>query len=777
MVDMFCMVAAEEYRQASVCLGEPPEVQTPEMGQPNEIEIGEARVSCSRFDPPPELTEISSLILQAAGDGIYGLDANGFTTFANPAAEAMTGWKAEELFGKQQHAILHHSHANGNAYARDKCPIYMALRDGRTHRCDSEVFWRKDGTSFPVAYTSTPLLRGGRPVGAVVLFQDITERKRREAWERAKNEIFLAITKHRVLETTLAMIGSAYTALHPSRGIAFFLRSGTEARLVAQAGLADGMHRSISGSADHPLALLCVRAAEQGKMILIERGKGADEELAGGDFQSCLAAPLSSGSGQILGIVAVFESCRDLPEHSRESVDSVCDLARLAIEHDQLQTQLVRQTQHDHLTGLANRLLLEDRPNQAIMQAKRHGRHVGICFVDLDRFKQINDALGHSAGDLFLQHVASVLATSVREIDTVARQGGDEFILVLPDLDSETEAEQICERVLSCLRERVTIEQHTLAPSASIGISVYPADGEAGSVLLQNADTALYVAKRAGKDRARRYEPRYGAKAQRDIQLETALRFALERNQLNVVYQPLYSMSNKLKGFEALLRWNHPELGPVSPGQFIPMAEETGLIVAIGEWVLEQACRQAREWNAGLPEPITMFVNISGVQLNRAEFAGSIARVLCETGLDARSLELEVTESWIIADPGVAVVQLQRLRDLGIGIGIDDFGTGHSSLSILQQLPVDTLKIDQSFIARLDGSATGSAIIRTIVDLARQLGLETIAEGVETSQQFEDLQTIRCSLLQGYLLAKPLSPEAASLLLPLGVDDAVKCND
>ena len=411
------------------------------------------------------------------------------------------------------------------------------------------------------------------------------------------------------------------------------------------------------------------------------------------------------------------------------------------------------------------------------MQAKRHGRHVGICFVDLDRFKQINDALGHSAGDLFLQHVASVLATSVREIDTVARQGGDEFILVLPDLDSETEAEQICERVLSCLRERVTIEQHTLAPSASIGISVYPADGEAGSVLLQNADTALYVAKRAGKDRARRYEPRYGAKAQRDIQLETALRFALERNQLNVVYQPLYSMSNKLKGFEALLRWNHPELGPVSPGQFIPMAEETGLIVAIGEWVLEQACRQAREWNAGLPEPITMFVNISGVQLNRAEFAGSIARVLSETGLDARSLELEVTESWIIADPGVAVVQLQRLRDLGIGIGIDDFGTGHSSLSILQQLPVDTLKIDQSFIARLDGSATGSAIIRTIVDLARQLGLETIAEGVETSQQFEDLQTIRCSLLQGYLLAKPLSPEAASLLLPLGVDDAVKCDD
>ena len=752
-----------------LCFQALPEVQTPETVQPDEIEIREAKAGCSRLEPPPELAEISSLILEAAGDGIYGLDAHGLTTFANPAAEAMTGWKAEELFGKYQHAILHHSHANGKAYPRDECPIYLALRDGRTHRCDSEVFWRKDGTSFPVAYTSTPLLRGGRPVGAVVLFRDITERKRREAWERAKNEIFLAVTKHEPLETTLAMIGSAYIALHPSCSIAFLLRSGSKLRVAAQAGLPDGIQRSISKGGNHPFVMLCVHAAEQGKPILIERGSGKDAEFAEDNFRSCLATPLSSGAGRILGTVAVFESCCDLPERSHESVDSVCDLARLAIEHDQLQTQLVRQTQHDHLTGLANRLLLEDRLKQAIMQAKRHGRHVGVCFVDLDRFKQINDALGHSAGDLFLQHVASVLATSVREIDTVARQGGDEFILVLPDLDSEREAEQICERVLSCLRERVTIERHTLAPSASIGISMYPADGETSSVLLQNADTALYVAKRAGKDRARRYEPHHGAKAQQDVELEAALRFALEQKQFSVLYQPLYSMSNKLKGFEALLRWHHPELGPISPGHFIPLAEETGLIIAIGEWVLEQACDQAREWNAGLPEPITIFVNVSGVQLNRTEFAGSVAHVLSKTGLDARLLELEVTESWIVADPEAAILQLQRLRKLGIGIGIDDFGTGYSSLSILQQLPVDTLKIDQSFIARLDGSATGSAIVRTIVDLAQQLGLDTVAEGVETGQQLEELQTTRCSLLQGYLFAKPLSPEEASLLLPVGV--------
>ncbi len=747
-------------------------------------EIEEPMALHLRLESRRRLHETSWHILQAAGEGVYGLDADGITTFANPTAEALTGWTAEELIGKPQHGVVHHSHADGSFYSRELCPIYMALRDGRTYQCDSEVFWRKDGTSFPVAYTSTPILHDGRPVGAVVLFQDISDRKRREEWDKAKNAIFLAITGYVALEATLAMAARAFVALEPCRSIAFFLRTGPGLRLLAKAdvpGLQQHFTSDPEEGMDGPMEGVCIRAAEERREILLKHcaGKhetGRCEEANETCSNQLLARPLVSGSGQVLGVVAILDSGGEPLEPDQESFGSVCDLVRLAIEHAQLHAELVRQSQYDHLTGLPNRLLLEDRLEQAILQAKRHGRQVGVCFLDLDRFKQINDALGHSAGDSFLQHVAALLSKNVREIDTVARQGGDEFILILPDLGGETEAKQICARILSCLRERVLVGKHTLAPSASIGISMYPADGESGPVLLQNADTALYAAKRSGKDRAHQYESKLGAKVQRDVELGNALRFALERNQFSVVYQPLYTMDRQVKGFEALLRWNHPELGPVSPGQFIPLAEETGLIVAIGEWALGEACRQAKEWNTGSPHPVMVFVNVSGVQLNRPDFPEIVARALSRSGLAPQLLELEVTESWIVADPQAASMRLRSLRDFGIGVGIDDFGTGQSSFSLLQQLPIDTLKIDQSFIARLDGSVTGSAIVRAIIDLAKQLGLQTVAEGVETGQQYEELRGTQCGLLQGYLFAKPLLPEAAGLLLPpkVGVFPEVK---
>jgi len=336
---------------------------------------------------------------------------------------------------------------------------------------------------------------------------------------------------------------------------------------------------------------------------------------------------------------------------------------------------------------------------------------------------------------------------------------------VLPDLTSAAEGEEICERILSHLRERVTIGKHTLTPSASMGFSLYPDTGDSGPMLLRNADIALYAAKRAGKDRARRYQPSLGEKVHRDMEIQIALRFALERNEFSIAYQPLYSLNRQLRGFEALLRWKHSELGLVGPDQFIPVAEETGLIVAIGEWVLAEACRQAVEWNAASETPLKMFVNTSRVQLDRPDFTDTIARVLARSHLAAELLELEVTESWIITDPQAAAERLRCLRDLGIGISIDDFGTGHSSFSCLQLLPVNTIKIDKSFIARLDGTTTGSAIVRTIVALAEQLGLQTVAEGVETGLQFDELQGTHCGLLQGYLLAKPLTPEAARLLV------------
>jgi diguanylate cyclase (GGDEF)-like protein/PAS domain S-box-containing protein len=724
-----------------------------------------------QLDDARKAEQSHRLILEAAGEGIYGLDLNGITTFANPAASVMTGWSMEEMVGKYQHAMIHHSHPDGSPYQREECPIYMALRDGLVHYSDSEVFWRKNGTCFPVAYTSTPILDGDRPVGAVVLFQNISERKRREEWERDKNSVFSAITSHLKLEVTFSKIASAFVALHPSLAVAFFSRSDSGLRMLAQTNLPQPLLSAYERHAAGASESICLRAADEGKEIVARRGNcGLDSssciEIAESLFDFCVAVPLISGSGQVLGTGAVFANGEDFTqEHALESVIGICDLARLAIEHQQLHTALVRQSQYDQLTGLPNRLLLEDRLEQAIMQARRRHSCVSVCYVDLDHFKQINDTLGHSAGDLFLQHVAKVLAASVREIDTVARQGGDEFILVLPDLESEEEAEEICHRILENLRQPVTLGEHTLAARASMGISSYPAAGDDVSTLLRSADTALYAAKKSGKGHVRRYDSALGENVQRNLALETALRSALENEQFSVAYQPLFDAGNELRGFEALLRWEHPELGSVHPEEFIPIAEEAGLIVPIGEWVLHQACRQAQKWNAESASPIRIFVNVSRVQLARPDIIDTVSRALSQSGLPAALLELEVTESCIITDLENTCLRLSRLRELGVSIAIDDFGTGHSSFSCLQRLPVDTLKIDRSFIARLDGTPGGSAIIRTIIALAAQLGLQVVAEGVETEMQYNELQNIRCSLLQGYLLARPLSSAASSTLV------------
>ena len=691
------------------------------------------------------------LILDSAGDGICGLDTNGFAIFVNPMAQAMTGWTLDDLRGRTQHSVMHHSHADGSAHSRHDCPIFKSLTDGEVHYCADEVFWRKDGTSFPVAYTSTPIRSDGVIRGAVIIFRDITRKLRQQRWEQSRHQVFTSIVAGAPLEATLDILVRAYHAMRPEDAIVISLEHGERACVIAQAG-------SI-GTA----AIVQQHLATSFRQSSVS----SDGTHQWTRVDTSWTHPIVSISGDLLGSIVILTADQALLPSADNTVIGLVHCVHLAFEHVVLQKRLAFELQHDHLTGLPNRALLEDRLSQAILAARRHVTYVGICYIDIDHFKQINDTLGHGVGDEFLRRISKMLLGNCRSVDTLARQGGDEFLLILPDLGSADEAQAIVDRLLDVLRCPFTIAGETLAASASIGISVYPDHGNTAAVLMGNADAALYAAKRAGRDQAHVYGAALGQKVRQRARIYSDLQIALTHKQFSLAYQPLYSTRKELQGFEALLRWRHPEIGPIGPDQFIPVAEESGLIVPIGDWVLREACRQAVEWQSAGLEAGRICVNVSGVQLGREGFAKKVAATLEQTGLSPERLELEITETWIVADPVAAGLQLQALRDLGIAISIDDFGTGHSSFGCLHQLPLDTLKIDRSFIHRLDGSDKNASIVRAIVGLARQLGLRTVAEGVETQAQLDELRAAGCDLLQGFMFSKPLPAAAATdLLLP-----------
>lgn len=704
----------------------------------------------------------SRLILNAAGDGIYGLDLAGHVTFMNPAATALTGWSIEDLEGHTQHSMMHHSYSDGSPYPPEECPIYQALRDGRVHHREDEVFWRKNGSSFQVSYTSTPILCDGVPAGAVILFSDITQRLKEQAWEKSKSALFASILAQDSRDVTLTILANTFQALHAGVWLAFHARRKHNLILLAGASLPAVLQKGLETVPIASDSCACGRAAFWAKEQVWYGGCGCISNGLG--YHQCL--PILSSAGEVLGTLSVFSDVHktDLKQ-IRSAVLNAVDVTRLALEHSNLQQQLRHQAQHDLLTGLPNRMLLQDRLDQALTAAKRRGTCVGVCYIDLDRFKQVNDTLGHGVGDEYLKKITSILHENSRAVDTLARQGGDEFIMLLPDVNHERDVEEIAARLLKAVREPFSIEGNSFNAAASIGISVYPQHGESHSLLLQNADTALYAAKRDGRNRAKTYHSDMGSEVKEHAWIYSGLQQALLNRQFRLVYQPIYSLQEELTGFEALLRWDHPTNGPILPDRFIPVAEESGLIVAIGEWVLEEACRQAALWQAEGYDPVTMAVNVSAVQLEQIDFVQVVQSVLQNTGFSSQMLHLEITETWIIGDPKAAAAKMRELQRLGIKISIDDFGIGHSSFGCLHDLPLDTLKIDQSFIAKLDGSSRQLATVQAIVMLAQQLGLRTVAEGVETAEQLQLLRSINCDLLQGFLLAKPLTPGKAGHLL------------
>jgi len=447
-----------------------------------------------------------------------------------------------------------------------------------------------------------------------------------------------------------------------------------------------------------------------------------------------------------------------------DSLRKFVDHVSVALSNAGWEEKLYHQAHYDTLTNLPNRALLKDRLEQAIARAQRKAFNIGVLFLDLDHFKLVNDTMGHAAGDAFLKKISDMLMHSVRGVDTVVRFGGDEFVIIIPDIDRggdvAFELGTIAEKMLYNAQSECVVDNQTLRTKMSIGIAIYPKDGQTPEELIKNADAAMYHAKKKGRGRYEFFAPELNTLALHRLKMEQELREALARDQFKLNFQPkVESISGDLVGAEVLIRWHHPERGLIMPQEFIGIAEESGLIQDIGKWVLTSACRQMAAWSKAGLTPVPLSVNVSPIQFGESNFIPTVAEILDGTQTDPGMLELEITETTVMIDSDESIRKLQKLRDMGIRLSIDDFGTGYSSLSYLRRLPIHILKIDQSFVSVLTHEDETQAIISATVILAHKLGLEVIAEGVETETQRRLLQDIHCEILQGYLIGRPMDAD------------------
>lgn len=477
----------------------------------------------------------------------------------------------------------------------------------------------------------------------------------------------------------------------------------------------------------------------------------ATRQMGEGDMEVTVAI---SGNDEVAHLAQVFN---EMSGSLRSQFD----------ELQQVQQELSFQAQHDPLTGLPNRLLFDLRCSQAIATARQHKQLLALLFFDLDHFKNINDSYGHQVGDAVLRCVSARLTMALKDHNLIARLGGDEFCVLIEQVEQEQEAAAVAESILHMLTVPLECEQHEFFLSASIGICLYPRDGEDEVRLLRNADTAMYRAKAAGRGGYRFYSHEQTSSVQERTSLEQRLRKAIERGELRLNYQPQVCLTTgNLVGVEALARWSSPEFGLVAPEKFIPIAEESGQILAMGEWILDDACRQMQKWRKDGSTIPRVAVNLSALQIQRSDIATLVRRTLDSTGLPANCLELEITEGYILQDADRAVAVLQQLRDLGVSIAIDDFGTGFSSLSYLHRLPIDRLKIDKSFVQEIGSTSRAAQVAQAVVSLGKTLGLSIIGEGVEQLHHANALREWGCHEGQGFLYAPALAPDQLHLLAP-----------
>ncbi len=497
----------------------------------------------------------------------------------------------------------------------------------------------------------------------------------------------------------------------------------------------------------------------------------------GHGFLYCWSHPVFSSAGQALATVDVyFRAPRRLEQGETSALLSATRLASVVIEHRHLYEKLAFQSQRDALTELPNRRLLQDRLESTLADAERNKTIAAVLMIDLDWFKQVNDQFGHRAGDAVLRTVGQRLGHSIRQGDTVARVGGDEFTVVMSSVASAEEAERGAHRILEKLLQPISLGDRDAQIAASIGISMYPADGQDAATLIRHADLALYQVKSRGRHGVQLYGPQIGSVLRKRMSMETGLSQALHNHELELHYQPQTDIHRSLVGMEALIRWVSPEFGSVSPAEFIPVAEGSSLIVPIGSWAMVEACRQSVAWQKAGYMPVKMAVNVSARQLAEANFVEIVRQTLAESGLNPEMLELELTETTLMEHVDESLERLHQLRDLGVTMAIDDFGTGYSSLSYLQKLPVASVKIDLSFVRDMAGASSTIPVIQAIIDLAHGMGLKVVAEGVETELQLETLRALKCDNIQGYLLSRPVPADEAKLFLHDGTESLLQLN-
>ena len=680
----------------------------------------------------------------------------------NQAAISKYGFSSEE-FQARKITELHSAEVLGR--------LLETARSGASSEAQHR---HRDGTPFEVELSLRTITWAGNPAG-LLLANDITERKRNEQMETERRNFLETITQNQPLEESLDQLVHILESQLPAALVSILLLRPNKFCHVAASSLSKDVSMSLEGFRLEEIARALGGNPDWREIAFVEDlPKSSPDRKLGGwaealSLKSCWSAPVVDARAQLLGMIVIFRDPRQLTKKDRDRLQMAAGMASIAVEHRRLTDRLSYQAQHDALTGLPNRFLLGDRLEQAIAYANRHHSGLAVLLLDLDGFKYINDSLGHQAGDQVLVEVSRRLRSVTRQVDTVARIGGDEFCLVSSDVRNPEDALKIAQSCLDVLRQPILIAERDYAVSASIGISCYPEHGEKPELLQQHADTAMYHAKFNGKNGFQVFTPEINAHLRERIELMADLRRAQENGEFRLEYQPQFLAAGELVGFEALLRWDHPERGSIPPATFIPIAEETGLVVPIGKWVLDQACRQLAAWRDVGYEKLRMAVNVSMLQFERQDWIETISGALKSSGLPPSALELELTETIVMKNCERAAERLAQLRSLGISSAIDDFGTGYSSLKYLQTLPIDTLKIDQSFVRNLNplsnGESGNSAIVRAIVTLAQQLGLRVVAEGVETDDELALLRRLGCDLVQGYLFAKPMRVEACNLFL------------